>query len=91
MALGTVGDLHPVGFALLPESLVAQVAPPEGQRAHPSHLLLVTAFMGQQGLVIAVLGVQQDQALADGEASSEPEQAGANNHDRSVQSTQPVR
>ena len=82
VALGTVGDLHLVGFDLagLPECLAGQVAPPECQRADPCHLLLMTAFVGQQRFVISVLGVDDDQALADAKASSEPEQAGGENN-----------
>ena len=87
VALGTVGDLHLVGFDLagLPESLAGQVAPPEGQRAHPCHLRLMRALMGQQRGVIGVGWVQQDQALADGEAIREPEQACGEDHDATHQ------
>ena len=75
-------NLHLVGFDLagLPEGFAGQVAIPEGQRANPCHLRLVRALMGQQGGVIAVLGMDDDQALADGEASGEPEQAGGEDH-----------
>lgn len=75
VAIGTMADLQLVGFdfSCLPECLAGQVAPPEFQRADPCHLRLVTALMGQQGGVIGVGWVQQDQALADGEARGEPE------------------
>ena len=36
--------------------------------------------MSQQRFVIAVLGMDDDQALADGEAVGEPEQAGVEDH-----------
>ena len=91
MALGTVGDLHPVGFDLggLAKGFVGQIAPPEGQRANPCHLRLMRALMGQQRPVVAAIRMEDDQPPVNREASSEPEQAGVNNHDRSVQRTQP--
>ena len=78
----TVADLNFISFdlGLLPEGFVGQVAPPEGQRAHPRHLLLMHPLMGQQRGVMGVGWVQQNQALADGEASSEEQQAGGEDH-----------
>ena|SRR3990167_7108066 len=82
--IGTVADLHFVGFDFggLPECFVEQVATPPAQRAHPFHLLLMAALMGQKWFVIAVLRVDDDQVLADGEASSEEQQTGVKNHDQ---------
>ena len=92
MELGTVGDLHFVGFDLgcLTECFVGQVAPPPAQRADPCHLRLMRALMGQQGFVIAILGVDDDQALADGEASGEAQQAGVEDHGSDTAFNQPA-
>ena len=77
-----MADLNFISFylSLLPECLAGQVAPPECQRADTGHLRLVRALMGQQGFVVGVVRVQDDQALADGEASSEEQQAGGDDH-----------
>ena len=75
-------DLRLVSLDLAgqPECFVCQVAPPKHRRAYPCHLRLVRALVGQQGFVVAVLWVDDDQALADREASSEEQQAGVEDH-----------
>ena len=88
----TVADLNFISFdlSLLPECLAGQVAPPECQRSYPSHLRLMRALMSQQRTVITVLRVDDHQAIADGKASSEPEQAGVDDHAVVLSVTSPI-
>lgn len=73
-------NLISLDFGGLAKGFVEQVTPPEGQRAHPCHLRLVASLMGQQRLVVAVVRVDDDQALAGREASSEEQQASVKDH-----------